>query len=98
MPRSASGRRLMAKPRKRTTPKPELVALTKALHALANDIEARRAFARDAAAFAGAWHVEGLQAQLLAAFDVEAMVALGVHPLVLFLARMQIDRERGTRA
>ena len=78
--------------------KPELVALTKALHALANDIEARRAFAPDAAAFAGAWHVEGLQAQLLTAFDVEAIVALGVHPLVAFLARMQIDRERGARA
>ena len=74
--------------------KPELVALTRALHALANDREARRAFAHDAAAFAKARNVEGRQAQLLAAFDVKAIVALGVHPLVPFLARMQIERER----
>ena len=78
--------------------KPELVQITAALHALANDTEARRAFARDAAAFASAWNVEGLQAQLLAAFDVKAIVALGVHPLVPFLARMQIERERDSRA
>ena len=77
--------------------KPELVALTAALHALANDIEARRSFARDPAAFANAWHVEGPQSQLLARFDVNAIVALGVHPLVPFLARMQIERERDAR-
>ena len=75
--------------------KPELVALTAALHALANDAEARRAYARDAAGFAAAWNVEGTQARLLAAFDAKAIVALGVHPLVPFLARMHIERERG---
>lgn len=74
--------------------KPELVALTAALHALANDAEARRAYARDATAFAAAWNVDGAQARLLAAFDAKAIVALGVHPLVPFLARMQIERER----
>lgn len=74
--------------------KPELVALTAALHALANDREARRAFVRDAAAFAKTWNVEGTQAELLKAFNVKAIVALGVHPLVPFLARMQIERER----
>jgi 2,3-dihydroxyphenylpropionate 1,2-dioxygenase len=74
---------------------PELVALTAALHALANDAHARRAFVRDAGEFAAAWNVEGTQARLLAAFDAQAMVALGVHPLVPFLARMQIERERG---
>ena len=30
-------------------------------------------------------------------FDVKAIVALGVHPLVPFLARMQIERERVAR-
>ena len=78
--------------------RPELVALTAALHALANDAQARQAFARDAGAFASAWNVEGSQAELLARFDATAIVALGVHPLVPFLARMQIERERETRA
>jgi len=78
--------------------RPELVALTAALHALANDAQARRAFASDAAGFAQAWNVEGHQARLLAAFDVRAIVALGVHPLVPFLARMQIERDQSGNA
>jgi 2,3-dihydroxyphenylpropionate 1,2-dioxygenase len=74
--------------------RPELVALTAALHALANDAEARRAFARDPHAFALRWQVEGSHVSLLVNFEVEALVALGVHPLVPFLARLQIERSR----
>ena len=74
--------------------RPELVALTAALHALANDAAARTAFARDAAGFAHSKGLQGAHAALLAASDFKAITALGVHPLVPFLARMQIERER----
>ncbi len=73
--------------------RPELVKLTAALHALANDVQARAAFARDGTAFATSMGLEGVHAALLAAADFKAIVALGVHPLVPFLARMQIERE-----
>ena len=77
--------------------KPELVALTSALHALANDARARKAFAHDPAGFAQGRGIEPAQQKLLVVFDVQAMVALGVHPLVPFLARMQIERERAPK-
>ncbi len=73
--------------------RPELVTLTAALHALANDANARVAFASDAAGFATAKGLSGDQAALLAAADFKAITALGVHPLVPFLARMQVERE-----
>jgi hypothetical protein len=38
--------------------------------------------------------LDGTHAALLAAADFKAITALGVHPLVPFLARMQIERER----
>lgn len=73
--------------------RPELVTLTAALHALANDAAARAAFARDAAGFVQSMGLSGQHAVLLAASDFKAITALGVHPLVPFLARMQIERE-----
>ena len=73
--------------------RPELVTLTAALHALANDAAARAAFARDAAGFVQRMGLSGQHAVLLAASDFKAITALGVHPLVPFLARMQIERE-----
>jgi 2,3-dihydroxyphenylpropionate 1,2-dioxygenase len=73
--------------------RPELVQLTAALHALANDANARVVFARDAAGFAQSKGLTGAHAALLAAGDFKGITALGVHPLVPFLARMQIERE-----
>jgi len=73
---------------------PGLVPLTRALHALAYDAAAREAFRRDAAAFARAGALPAEHAQLLEAGKFDAIVALGVHPLVSFLARMQLDREK----
>ena len=75
---------------------PGLVALTHVLHALAYDPSAREAYRRDAAAFAGANSLPVEHAKLLQAADFAAMVALGVHPLVSFLARMQLEREQGS--
>jgi 2,3-dihydroxyphenylpropionate 1,2-dioxygenase len=72
--------------------RPELVALTQALHALANDVEARVAFATAREAFAARFNLGPEHAKLLIDFDTGAMVQMGVHPLVPFLARMQIER------
>jgi 2,3-dihydroxyphenylpropionate 1,2-dioxygenase len=73
---------------------PEVVKLTDALHGLANDEAARARYLADAAAFARAAGVTGKQAQALAAMDMKAFVAMGVHPLVSFLANMHLERER----
>jgi 2,3-dihydroxyphenylpropionate 1,2-dioxygenase len=74
--------------------KPELVELTVALHGLAHD-EARRAtFLADAERYADRFRLTVAQRAALIALDVRAIVALGVHPLVPFLANMQIERQR----
>ncbi len=72
---------------------PELVPLTRALHALAYDASARAAYRRSATAFAEENALSAEHARLLQAGNFEAIVALGVHPLVSFLARMQLQRE-----
>ena len=54
--------------------------------ALANDAAARATYARDAAAFSREKGLVGTQAALLAVGDFKAITALGVHPLVPFLA------------
>ena len=74
--------------------KPELVALTQALQALAHDASARAAYAADPVAFARTHGVQGEQAKYFILNDFKGMAAMGVHPLVPFLARMQIEREK----
>ncbi|HEV8518422.1 MAG TPA: hypothetical protein VGQ54_07585 [Burkholderiales bacterium] len=78
--------------------KPELVALVRALHALAHDSSARDAYRLDAAGFAAASELPAEHARLLQAGDFKAMVALGVHPLVPFLARLQLEREQASKS
>jgi 2,3-dihydroxyphenylpropionate 1,2-dioxygenase len=77
---------------------PELVALVRALHALAHDSSARDAYRLDAAGFAAASELPVEHARLLQAGDFKAMVALGVHPLVPFLARLQLEREQASKS
>ena len=72
--------------------KPELVGLTSALHALAHQDPERRAFLENPAAYAAARQLPPEQAEALAKMDVPAMVAMGTHPLVPFLANMQLER------
>ena len=76
--------------------RPELVELTAALHALAHEAAARAAFIADAAAYADRYKLAPAQREALAALDVPKMVAMGAHPLVPFLARLQIERQRGS--
>lgn len=73
---------------------PVLVNLTNALHEIANDAQARSRYLANPAAFAAAAGITGKQAQALIAMDMKALAAMGVHPLVPFLANMHIERAR----
>jgi len=74
--------------------KPELVELTVALHGLAHDEASRVAFIDDAAGYADRFRLTTEQHEALIALDTRAMVAMGAHPLVPFLANMQVERQR----
>ena len=74
--------------------KPELVALTTALHGLTHDRASRDIFIADPAAYADRFRLTTEQRAALVAFDSRAMVAMGAHPLVPFLANMQVERQR----
>ena len=74
--------------------KPELVALTSALHALAHDAERRAQYIADAPAYADQFALPPDQRAALIDLDLAAIVKMGAHPLVPFLAQMQIQRLR----
>jgi len=77
--------------------KPELVELTSALHALAHEADSRTAYMKDAGAFADLFKLSPDQRQALVAMDLPTIVKMGAHPLVPFLANMQIQRLRNPR-
>lgn len=74
--------------------KPELVNLITALHAIAHEPDAQQAWLSDASNYAGRYKLTGPQHDALVALDVPGIVAMGAHPLVPFLANMQIERLR----
>jgi 2,3-dihydroxyphenylpropionate 1,2-dioxygenase len=74
--------------------KPELVELTVALHGLAHDEASRATFLADAAGYADRFRLTAVQRGALIALDTRAIVAMGAHPLVPFLASMQVERQR----
>ncbi|HEY3910626.1 MAG TPA: hypothetical protein VGM07_12145 [Stellaceae bacterium] len=74
--------------------RPELVELTAALQRLAHDDASRTAFLADPAAYAARFRLAPEQQTALLALDTRAIVAMGAHPLVPFLAKMQVERER----
>jgi 2,3-dihydroxyphenylpropionate 1,2-dioxygenase len=77
--------------------KPELVELTSALHALAHDADKRAQYVADASAFADQFKLSADQRAALIKLDMPAIVRMGAHPLVPFLAQMQIQRLRAPR-
>jgi 2,3-dihydroxyphenylpropionate 1,2-dioxygenase len=77
--------------------KPELVELTSALHALAHEADSRAAYVNDAGAYADKFKLSPDQRQALVAMDLPTIVKMGAHPLVPFLANMQIQRLRNPR-
>jgi 2,3-dihydroxyphenylpropionate 1,2-dioxygenase len=74
--------------------KPELVELTSALHELAHNAEKRAQFMADASAFADKFQLPPEQREALIKFDMPTIVKMGAHPLVPFLAQLQLQRLR----
>jgi 2,3-dihydroxyphenylpropionate 1,2-dioxygenase len=54
----------------------------------------RRQYLANAAAYADRFRLTAQQRAALLALDTPAIVGMGAHPLVPFLARMQIERLR----
>jgi 2,3-dihydroxyphenylpropionate 1,2-dioxygenase len=77
--------------------KPELVELTSALHGLAHDPDKRARYVADAPAYADEYKLPPDQREALIRLDTAAIVKMGAHPLVPFLAQLQIDRLRPQR-
>jgi 2,3-dihydroxyphenylpropionate 1,2-dioxygenase len=77
--------------------KPELVQLTDALHGLAHNEADRALFVSDASAYADKFKLSTEQRAALLKLEVPSIVKMGVHPLVPFLANMQIQRLRNPR-
>ncbi len=73
------------------------VALTRRLHVLSNDPAERAKYAADPEAYARAAGLSEDETEALASLDMDRMRALGVHPMVPFLTRLQIDHERTQR-
>ena len=74
--------------------KPELVELTTALHGLAHDAGMRTQYMADAAAFADKFQLPPDQREALIKLDMPSIVKMGAHPLVPFLAQLQMQRLR----
>lgn len=72
----------------------ERVALTQVLYTLANEEGERRRYVADPAAYAAGSGLDAAEQQALAALDQTKLLALGIHPLVFFLANLQIERQR----
>ena len=69
------------------------MALTDALHRIANNAAERSRFATDRAAFVAELDIAGVEKQALVEMDVKAFATLGIHPFVPFMAQLQLDRE-----
>jgi 2,3-dihydroxyphenylpropionate 1,2-dioxygenase len=67
------------------------------LYRLANDEAERVRYASDPKAYAAAAGLAPEEEGALGALDQTRMLALGIHPLVFFLANMQIEHARKTQ-
>jgi 2,3-dihydroxyphenylpropionate 1,2-dioxygenase len=74
--------------------KPELVGLIDAFHALAHGADRRADYLADRGACADRFGLTAEQRAALIALDHQAIVSMGTHPLLPFLARMQVERPR----
>lgn len=70
------------------------VPLTEALYALRGEPDARARFIADPAGYAASFGLEGDEREALEQLDEPRLGQLGVHPLLSFLARLQVDLDR----
>jgi len=68
--------------------------LTQALYTLANDEAERTRYLKDTMAYAAAAGLDADEQTALAKLDQGQILALGIHPLVFFLANLQVERQR----
>jgi 2,3-dihydroxyphenylpropionate 1,2-dioxygenase len=73
---------------------PRLLRLYEALYALRMEPVARDEWLADPDAFAARWGLAPEQHRAVAELDEAALRSLGVHPLLGFLARLQVDLSR----
>jgi 2,3-dihydroxyphenylpropionate 1,2-dioxygenase len=73
---------------------PDRLDLSVALHQLANNAEERARFIADPKAYAAALDITAKERKALLALDDAALVKIGVHPFMSFMARLQIEREQ----
>jgi 2,3-dihydroxyphenylpropionate 1,2-dioxygenase len=64
------------------------------LHGLAHDAEQRARYVADARSYADQFALPPEQREALIKLDLPTMVKMGAHPLVPFLAQLQIQRLR----
>jgi 2,3-dihydroxyphenylpropionate 1,2-dioxygenase len=77
--------------------KPELVELTSALHGLAHEESKRAEYVKNPSSYADKFKLSPDQREVLVEMDLPKIVKMGTHPLVPFLANMQIQRLRNPR-
>jgi 2,3-dihydroxyphenylpropionate 1,2-dioxygenase len=78
-------------------PDPDQLALYEALYALRSDRGATAAFLADPGAFADGYDIDAAARAALVALDEPALRGMGVHPLLGFLARLEVDLARRAR-
>ena len=72
------------------------MALTEVLHRLAHDEGERTRYLSDPAGYAATLPLSAEEREGLARMQESELLALGVHPFVPFMARLQLDRQRGS--
>lgn len=75
----------------------ERLKLTQALYTLANDEAERTRYLKDTKAYAAAAGLAADEQTALAKLDQGQILGLGIHPLVYFLANLQIERQRSQK-
>jgi hypothetical protein len=71
-------------------------ALNRILFALKSDTEARRRFLADRERAARAAGLSDAESQALVALDRDALVGLGAHPYLVFMADLRLHMDGGT--
>lgn len=72
---------------------PERIALTDALHRIANDAVERARFTADRTAFAAELDLTAEERMALVKMDEAGFARLNIHPFVPFMARLQLARD-----
>ncbi len=76
---------------------PDLLALTEVLHGLANDPDEREKYLSNPIDYTASFDLSQKDRKALLKIDDKQMTAMGVHPFLPFMARLQLDSARRRR-